>query len=180
MSTTAKKRRTVNYVNNNDFYKALVDYREALKTTPDAKIPTYIGICINSICNKLSTKYNFANYTYRDEMISDGVENCIRAVVLFDPERTQNPFAYFTQVAWNAFIRRIKIEKQENYTKHKNMYRLHLIGDLSEVSGLDFGNIHSDSVVENFESDTPKKKLTKPKKSGNVKNIGLSKFMDIE
>ena len=173
MKEVIKKRKSVNYVNNPDFYASLVKYRDMIKENPAATIPNYIGICISSICNKLATKYNFASYTFRDEMIGDGIEHCIRAVTLFNPEKTNNPFAYITQIAWNAFIRRIKLENKENYIKHKNMYQMHISGDITENSGLDFGNIYSDKVLDNFES-REKKKLTKLKESN---KISLDNFL---
>ena len=75
MKEVIKKRKSVNYVNNPDFYASLVKYRDMIKENPAATIPNYIGICISSICNKLATKYNFASYTFRDEMIGDHLEH---------------------------------------------------------------------------------------------------------
>ena len=105
------------YVNNRDFYESIKAYKTKLTENENAKVPDYIGICIQQIATRLSTKPNFIGYSYRDEMISDAIENCMYALPKFNPERTNNPFAYFTQVAKNAFLRRISIEKKEQYTK---------------------------------------------------------------
>lgn len=162
------------YVNNRDFYDALVVYRNKLQADPSTKVPGYVGQCIMAICTKLSTKPNFSGYSYRDEMIADGIENCIAAVNGFDPEKSNNPFAYFTQIAWNAFIRRISKEKKQQYIKHKNMVNNVLISDLdhgtlSSIAGSESHyNEMSNEIIGSFE-----KKLTKSKKVGKV---GLEKF----
>lgn len=163
------------YVNNKDFYDAIVAYQAKLKENPSTRIPNYIGECIMKICERLSMKPNFIGYPARDEMIADGIENCICAVHLFNPEKSTNPFAYFTQIAWNAFLRRIAKEKKEQYIKHKNMQNAFLDNTLDEMSyGDTGGQIHvrnneiSNEIIGNFEN-----KLTKSKK--NVK-VGIEKF----
>ena len=88
--------------------------------TPKPQLSNYIGQSILLICNNLAKKPNFSGYTYKQEMISDGIIDCIAAADNFNPEKTNNPFAYFTQIAWNAFIRRIHKEKKQTYIKHKN------------------------------------------------------------
>ena len=114
MSTARKPRM---YVNNVDFLKALLDYKETCKTNPNAPIPNYIGECWLKIGEGLSHKPNFISYTYRDEMISDGIENCLLYFNNFDPEISKNPFAYFTQIIYYAFLRRIEQENDELYLK---------------------------------------------------------------
>lgn len=113
------------YVNNKTLYENMVKYKEALYTAKvhnksKPRIPEYVGECILLICNRLSFKPNFINYTYKDDMIADGIENCIMAVDNFNPDKSDNPFAYFTQIAFNAFLRRIAKEKKQTYIKHKN------------------------------------------------------------
>lgn len=163
------------YVNNKDFYEAIVVYKAKLRENPNTIVPNYIGECIVAICNKLSTKPNFIGYSFRDEMIGDGIENCIASVDGFDPEKSSNPFAYFTQIAWNAFIRRIAKEKKQQYIKHKNMQNSFVVGELEDHSYGDTNtliqhksNQLSDDIIDNFE-----KKLTKTKKSSTV---GIEKF----
>ena len=116
--------RQKHYINNQDFLKALVDYKtncvEAeMANKPKPKIPNYIGECWMKIAEGLSHKPNFINYTYRDEMVSDGIENCLMYFENFDPSKSNNPFAYFTQIIYFAFLRRIQKEKKQLYVKYK-------------------------------------------------------------
>ena len=117
---------TVHYVDNKRLYASIVEYRtgvlESKKNgTPKPKIPEYIGECVLLIANRLSTKPNFINYQFREEMISDGIENCICYIDNFDPYKSDNPFAYFTQIIYYAFLRRIQKEKKQLYIKHKTL-----------------------------------------------------------
>ena len=116
MNTTTKKPK--HYVNNADFLKALVDYRDACaeakkSNIEDPQIPNYIGECFYKIADHLSRKPNFISYSFRDEMIADGIENCLMYFRNFDPDKSTNPFAYFTQIIYYAFLRRIQKEKKE-------------------------------------------------------------------
>lgn len=164
-----------NFINNKDLYEALVKYNERLKfcienERPKPQISDYIGQSILLICNNLARRPNFSGYTYKDDMISDAVIFCLRSVDNFDPQRTDNPFGYFTQVAWNAFIQRIHKEKKENYVKHKNFENMFLSNNLwdnSENMHLS-SNEFSDKVISDFEE---KNKLTKPKKTVTMKGI---------
>lgn len=117
----AKKR---NYVNNKDLLQALIDYRDACKEAeevgdPKPRIPDYIGKCIFMMANRLATRPNFSGYSYKEDMISDGIENCIQYIHNFNPDKSENPFAYFTQIIWYAFLRRIQKEKKQMYIKFK-------------------------------------------------------------
>ena len=116
------KKRNVHYVNNKDFLDALVEYRnkcfEAEKNgEPRPQIPRYIGECFLKMATRYCYRPNFANYTYKSDLISDAVENMSRYVLNFDPEKSTNPFAYFTQVIHYAFLRRIKLEQKETEKK---------------------------------------------------------------
>jgi hypothetical protein len=98
------------YVNNADFLKALIDYRTACDANkesnlPPPQIPNYIGECFLKIADHLSRKPNFISYSFRDEMISDGIENCLMYFHNFNPDKSKNPFAYFTQIIYYAFLR---------------------------------------------------------------------------
>lgn len=124
----AKKR---NYVNNKDLLAALIDYKKKVKEAEDQgdplpRIPEYIGECIFLIANRLATKPNFSGYTYKDDMISDGIENCIQYIHNFNPDKSENPFAYFTQIIWYAFLRRIQKEKKQMYIKFKSSQNMML------------------------------------------------------
>ena len=119
-----KKKATQHYVDNKKFLEAMVIYKEKVhnakennKTKPD--VTNYIGECFLKIANHLSYRPNFINYTYRDDMISDGIENCLQYMNNFNPEKSTNPFAYFTQIIYYAFIRRIQKEKKQTLVKQK-------------------------------------------------------------
>ena len=121
--------KSTHYVNNQDLLKAIIqfkkDCREAKRLgKPKPKVPDYVGKCLLLIAENLSHKPNFANYSCREEMIGDGIENCIMYFNNFDPKRSKNPFAYFTQIIYYAFLRRIQKEKKQLYTKYK--YAEHL------------------------------------------------------
>jgi len=113
-----KRKRSEHYVNNKEFLAALVEYREKVtKSMEDGtdrpQIPRYIGECFLKIATHLSYKPNFVNYMFKEDMISDGIENCVQYIYNFDPEKSKNPFAYFTQIINYAFLRRIQKEKKQ-------------------------------------------------------------------
>jgi hypothetical protein len=115
----------IHYVDNKRFYDEIVKYKQKVEEAKAAgleepRIPNYVGECIWKIAEKLSTKPCFINYSYRDEMISDGIENCILYFKDYDPNIGQNPFAYFTQVIYYAFLRRIGKEEKNRYIIYKN------------------------------------------------------------
>ena len=119
-----KKKVTQHYVDNKKFLEAMIIHKEKVKkaiennkTKPD--VTNYIGECFLKIANHLSYRPNFINYTYRDDMISDGIENCLQYMNNFNPEKSNNPFAYFTQIIYYAFIRRIQKEKKQQQVKQK-------------------------------------------------------------
>lgn len=124
------------YINNKKMYEEFCKYREIVQAAKAEgrelpRIPEYIGECFYKIATRLSTKYRFANYTYRDEMISDAIENCVMVVNGFDPNKSNNPFAYFTQVIRNAFFRRIMKEKKQQYVKYRSMQKMTIDSGLS-------------------------------------------------
>jgi hypothetical protein len=165
------------YVNNKDFYEAIVLYKQKLAENPNTRVPEYIGQCILAICNKLSTKPNFIGYSFRDEMIADGIENCIASVDGFKPEKSSNPFAYFTQIAWNAFIRRITKEKKQQYIKHKNMVNNITVSDVEAEDFNSFASTKSQyNEITNEIIDSFEKKLTKTKKGSSIQ--GVEKFVE--
>ena len=112
------------YVNNKDFLHAIVRYKnkvEEAKLTGAKKplVGEYIGGCFLKIAQHLSYKPNFVNYMFKDDMIGDGIENCITYIDNFDPAKSSNPFAYFTQIIYYAFLRRIQKEKKQVDIKNK-------------------------------------------------------------
>jgi len=114
----AKRKRSEHYVNNKEFLAALIRYQEdieiaKIRDLPKPVIPRYIGECFLKIANHLSFKPNFVNYMFKEDMISDGIENCVQYIHNF------NPFAYFTQIIHYAFLRRIQREKRQLEIKNK-------------------------------------------------------------
>ena len=110
------------YVDNKLFLTAMVEYRLKCQKAEEKNrkkpmVTNYIGECFLKIANHLSYRPNFINYTYRDDMISDGIENCLQYMRNFNPEKSNNPFAYFTQIIYYAFIRRIQKEKKQQDVK---------------------------------------------------------------
>ena len=119
-----EKKKPIHYVNNKEFLAAIVERKELLKDAEaqgedPPQISNYLGECILKIANHLSYRPNFINYTYREEMISDGIENCLQYIDRFDPNMSSNPFAYFTQIIYYAFVRRITKEKKQQQIKEK-------------------------------------------------------------
>lgn len=120
---TPKKRQRNNFIDNKEFYAAIVEYRKKVDVAKEKgltkkdegwpRIPGYIGKCFLDIAEHLSMRPNFSNYMYRQDMVCDAVENCVIYAHNFDPEKSKNPFSYFTQVCWYAFIRRIGKEKRQ-------------------------------------------------------------------
>ena len=120
------ERKKKNYVNNKDLIASILEYqakRDKLKSQgkPPPKIPDYVALAIKLIAEKYSNKPNFRNYSYRDEMVEDGIEAALAAVDGFNIERTQNPFAYFTTPIYWAFLRRIEFEQNQRYIKFKQL-----------------------------------------------------------
>ena len=113
-----QKSKPEHYVNNKEFLAAMVEYRKSVtraERKKEAKPPVtdYIGSCFLKIANHLSYRPNFINYTYRDDMISDGIENCLQYLDNFNPDKSNNPFAYFTQIIYYAFIREFKKKRNK-------------------------------------------------------------------
>ena len=118
------RKKSEHYVNNKELLEALIVYREKVaiakeKELPKPRITNYLGSCFLKIATHLSYKPNFVNYMFRDDMISDGIENCVQYIHNFDPEKSRNPFAYLTQIIHYAFLRRIQKEKKQLDIKNK-------------------------------------------------------------
>jgi len=119
-----EKQKKPHYVNNKEFLQAMIDWKATVveaeaNDESRPQVTNYIGECFLKIANHLSYRPNFINYTYREEMISDGIENCLQYIDNFDPEKSKNPFAYFTQIIYFAFVRRITREKKQSKIKDK-------------------------------------------------------------
>ncbi len=154
MITTAvmtKRKRSQHYVNNKEFLAALIKYREdvdiaRINDKQKPQIPRYIGDCFLKIANHLSFKPNFVNYMFKEDMISDGIENCVQYIHNFNPEKSQNPFAYFTQIIHFAFLRRIQREKRQLEIKNKIIERSgfsEVFGDDNTIDGSNYSDYNS-------------------------------------
>ena len=179
-----------NYVNNAEFLSAMVAYKKAVKDAEESgeeapRIPDYIGECLFQIATRLLYKPNFINYSYREDMISDGLENAILCINNFDPEKSSNPFAYFTQVIYFAFIRRIQKEKRQMYVRHKVIENSVIMGTAVEggIDGddnfdpgyIDLDNDYMSDFVKNYEKNLEAKKTPAKKQKR-----GLENFYDME
>ena len=149
--TMAKRKRSEHYVNNKEFLAALIRYQEdieiaRLQDKPNPVIPRYIGECFLKIANHLSFKPNFVNYMFKEDMISDGIENCVQYIHNFNPEKSRNPFAYFTQIIHYAFLRRIQREKRQLEIKNKIIEKSgynEVFDDSNKIDGDNFSEYNS-------------------------------------
>ena len=137
-----KPKQKPHYVDNKKFLVAMTEYRELrIKAEEEGKnrpqVTNYIGECYLKIANHLSYRPNFINYTYRDDMISDGIENCLQYMDNFDPAKSKNPFAYFTQIIYYAFIRRIQKEKKQMLVKQKIIQNVGVEQMMDQLEGDD-------------------------------------------
>jgi len=167
-TTMSKRKRSEHYVNNKEFLSALIKYREDVEISYKKEfgfhlseqpkeergktwkgkppIPRYIGECFLKIANHLSFKPNFVNYMFKEDMISDGIENCVQYIHNFNPEKSQNPFAYFTQIIHYAFLRRIQREKRQLDIKNKIIERSgfsEVFDDNNTIDGSNYSDYNS-------------------------------------
>ena len=144
------------YVNNKEFLEAIIEWKEKVKEaeSSDEDIPPvtdYIGECFLKIAQHLSYKPNFINYTYKEEMIGDGIENCLQYVNNFNPEKSKNPFSYFTQIIYYAFIRRIQKEKKQTHVKHKIIEKSMMpTFEQNPLDETNYGNQYMDYLQKNM------------------------------
>lgn len=171
------------YVNNADFLQALIEYKQKSKENkknklPPPPIPNYIGECFMKIAEGLSHKPNFINYTYREEMMSDGIENCLQYFDNFDPAKSKNPFAYFTQIIYYAFLRRIQKEKKQLYVKYKATEQIGILDEFEMLETEDGNNRQFElydnisEFIENYETSKKTKKDLANKAKGIEKFLG--------
>lgn len=169
------RKNNVHYVDNSLFLEKMIEYRDSVlaakaegKEKP--RVPNYIGECFLKIANHLAYKSNFINYTYREEMILDGIENCITYIDNFDPAKSRNPFAYFTQITYYAFLRRIAKEKKQQETKYKFIRNLDLHDLITQDHDAgDYGNEFIDYLKKTIDvvdvgNDTSEETKTIPKR----------------
>lgn len=152
----AKPKSQNHYVDNKRLYTEMIKYTREYNEAKEAGVPApkasnYIGECIWLIANRLSTNRNFIGYTYREEMIGDAIENCLRYLHNFNPEKSNNPFAYFTQIMYYAFLRRIDKEKKQSYIKYKVMENSVTMNTMVEMAPDDAS--HFNAVMLSMDMD---------------------------
>jgi len=159
MNTKLKtKKKSEHYVDNKKFLQAMIEYKDKCnkaekRNRKSPPVTNYIGECFLKIANHLSYRPNFINYTFRDDMISDGIENCLQYLKNFNPDKSNNPFAYFTQIIYYAFIRRIQKEKKQTNIKYKMIEQ----GGIDEFSVLpgDTNNDYKNQFLEFLRKNKP-------------------------
>lgn len=171
----------LHYVDNEKLFQAIIEYQEQVKTAAEAGkeepiMSDYIGECIIKIANKFAYRNNFINYSYRDEMVADGIEVCLTGVKKFDIEKFKNPFAYLTQCCFYAFISRIKREKTQQYIRSELMKNYDQ--ETFDLQDQDVDGDYKDSMMEFINSNMNvdgsflfKKKVPAPKKVGPLEDI---------
>lgn len=186
------------YVDNKVFYEAIVAYRDQCQQAeaaglPRPKIPEYIGACILKIARRLTYAPRFIRWpAYHDDMIGDGIENCVRYFHNFNPEKSKNPFSYFTQCLYYAFMGTIENETTERYIRQKALQNMLASGDLSEEldfsedGGKDLGSLvdtdRMDNFIKSYEGflETRRAKRSAKTKEAVEKKRGLDAFIETE
>ena len=186
--TKDNKTKDNHYIDNDDFFYAMSKWKITVldaEEVGDKKPPVtdYIGECFLKIAERLSYRPNFINYPFREEMVGDGVENCLMYCSNFDPEKSKNPFSYFTQIIYYAFLRRIQREKKQEYIKYRCFEIMDDAGVLPEdwktlVANMKGGSSKnpyadmfklSETDIDNFSKKTKKK--TKKKRKTTTNNL---------
>ena len=172
------------YINNDDFLKAMMQYNSDCETAklegkPEPQIPNYIGECFMKIAEHLSRRPNFIMYSFRDEMILDGIENCLMYFRNFDPNLSKNPFAYFTQIIFFAFLRRIAKEKKQLYVKYKATEQFGIL-DEGEMFEDENGNMKQFEMYDNISEFIHTFETSKKNKKKKAKTKGLENFIETD
>ena len=167
------------YIDNEKFCKSMTEWKKLVKVAENCgerrpPVTDYIAESFLKIAEHLSYRPNFMNYPYREEMVGDGIENCLMYAHNFDPEKSKNPFSYFTQIIYFAFLRRIEKEKKQSYIKYKIMednaderfHRWFKENYFAKDSSASFREIFSlsENDVNKFEDNKEKKKKKKKKR----------------
>jgi hypothetical protein len=168
------------YINNKDFLKEMTKYRTSIRKAkrlglPKPQIPRYVAECFMKIAENLSHKPNFLSYTFRDEMIADAIENCVMYVDNFDPSKSSNPFAYFTQITYYAFLRRIQKEKKQLYVKYKATETAGILDEF-ELNENEDGTFRQFELYDNISEFIINYENARKEKK--TKKVGLEKFVD--
>lgn len=167
------------YIDNKKFYIEMVEWKKQVKEAREVEdtlppVTEYIGRCFLEIAENLSKKPNFMNYPFKDEMIGDGIENCLMYCENFDPDKSNNPFSYFTQIIYYAFLRRIQKEKKQNYIKYKFLESMDHDGDFSQYLKA-MGITEEEQEVYKKQDE---EKIEKKRKKRKKKKKTLESFME--
>ena len=186
----AKRKKTIHYVDNALFLEEMIEYKRQyfISKNNNEELPIiseYLGSVFLKIAQRLSFRPNFINYAFKDDMISDGIENCLHYIHNFNPEKSSNPFAYFTQIIYYAFIRRIQKEKKQLYIKYKSMQNYEISPEYVEYMNYDedfkqvtdFKNSDFRVVVDEFVDNFEKAKKKKAEKK--IEPTTLELFMGV-
>ncbi len=172
------------YVDNKKLYGEMIKYTNSYQQAKaegrePPRASNYIGECIWLIANRLSTNRNFIGYTYREEMIGDAIENCLRYLHNFDPDKSSNPFAYFTQIMYYAFLRRIDKEKKQSYIKYKSMENSMTMNTLVEMAPDDQSHFQAMVVTMDYDklATLSEKYGAKQTAKKDKKKKGIEKFI---
>ena len=165
-----EKKKNAHYIDNKQFLEAMKEWKQKCVDAEEAgeerpQVTNYIGECFLKIANGLSYRPNFINYTYRSEMVSDGIENCLQYIHNFDPEKSKNPFAYFTQIIYYAFIRRIQKEKKQMQIKSKLIANAGVENMMDQLAGDDaqYQSQMLDYLQKNLKEEPTKEPTKKTK-----------------
>jgi hypothetical protein len=155
-------------------------YRDAIQLAKDngdkkPDIPRYAAEAFIKIAENLSHKPNFLSYTFRDEMVADAIENCVMYASNFDPKKSSNPFAYFTQITYYAFLRRIQREKKQLYVKYKATEQAGIMDEFEQLES-DDGQNRQFELYENISEFIENFEIAKKQKK--AKKINLEKFVE--
>ena len=162
---STKTKQPAHYVDNKKFLAALIDYKASIDAArvegkPTPQVTKYIGECFIKIATHLSYKSNFINYTFKDDMISDGIENCLTAATKFDPSKSSNPIAYYNQIIYFDIIRRIQKEKKHQATKYKIIENLDLDSIIQNSDDSESSRQLVDYLKKQLDNIDPEKRET--------------------
>lgn len=170
------KKNKNHYIDNKKFFQEMVEWKKKVNEAHEQGDPTppvsdYIGLCFYEIAQNLAKKPNFVNYPFKEDMIGDGIENCLMYCSNFDPEKSNNPFSYFTQIIYYAFLRKIAKEKKQNYIKYKYLKSLDTKGEFTEIlNAMGFTEDETEHLEEMDKKLAPKRKK-RAKKRKNLEDI---------
>jgi DNA-directed RNA polymerase specialized sigma subunit len=181
MSKIKRKRQLQNrsnYIDTKKFLKEIIEFKKIVKANEDTRtpVPDTLAMYFIKLAKNLAQKGNFISYTFKDDMIADGVENCIRYASNFDPSRSTNPFAYFTQIISFAFIRKIKKENKQFYIRYKAFMDSELADNEEILTAMHSNdNLHENKreFIQKFEDSLERKKIKKEKVLNNKKITDL-------